>query len=565
MHINRGGTRTLGQAVLMGAVFFVTTNLGTGTTAGPRRDGPRFMPGQVIVKLKGGYGTVSALAEGIGTGHSALSRLQAKYGLGDSRPVANRLRHEPCYVAQTSRDVMALCAELNRDSAVEYAQPNYSYRPCREPNDPEYADQYAHQLIQMSKAWDITTGSRDIVVAVIGTGIDVNHPDLKANIWVNKGEIAGNGKDDDGNGYVDDIHGWNFGDNNNNVSPGTSYADILMESGHETNVAGVIAAVGNNGVGVCGVNWQCSLMALRLSMDYTSEEIAAALDYAAANSARVANMSFGGDVFGPQGDQLVTRAIDRAYAKGVLLVASAGNSYSSHPTYPAAYYNVLSVASTDGEDMKTDHSSFGPWVDIAAPGTDIVTTDLGGTYISTAGTSFSSPYVAGVAALLLAYRPHLTNVQVRAILENTTDPVDYGDADPNICYAGTGRVNAYQALLGADTDYPLGEIVAPGPVRPMPRMAMPWPCVCSCTVTPTRWTTAVLASRIGRHWPRARRGPIPTASCVCPCPIPVLARTSCVYAFNAARSRIPTGKYSTWKRHRRMPTGPSPRTRRVAT
>ncbi|MCU0917608.1 MAG: S8 family serine peptidase, partial [Planctomycetes bacterium] len=217
-----------------------------------------------------------------------------------------------------------------------------------------------------------------------------------------------------------------------------------------------------NGVGVTGVNWQCSVMVLRLSLSFTSAEVAGGLNYAAANGARVVNMSFGGDSFGPEGDVIVKNAIDNAFAKGVLLVASAGNSDTSRPHYPAAYYNVLAVASTNGEDSKTGHSTFGPWVDIAAPGTDIVTTDLGGKYIATAGTSFSSPYVAAVATLLFSHRPRLSHIEARAILENTTDPLDYGELDPNLVYLGTGRVNAYQTLLGADVDYPLGEIVAPG-------------------------------------------------------------------------------------------------------
>lgn len=436
--------------------------------AGQLKAGQTYMPGEVIVKLKNRDSGViiGALPEDIRVlpqHQILLSRLRARYGLEEGRSIEGRGHSEPWYRLQTDRDILALCAELNKDSDVEYAQPNYIYHPCREPNDPEFPNQYAHQLIEMSKAWDITTGSRDVVIAVIGTGVDVNHPDLKANIWINRKEIPGNHLDDDKNGYVDDIHGWNFQDRNNNVTPESGgIFDFLSPDGHETNVAGVIGGVGNNGQGVAGVNWQCSLMVLRLSMAYTSTEVAAALDYAAANGARVVNMSFGGDVFGPEGDPLVKAAIDRAYAKGVLLVASAGNSYSSRPTYPASYYNVMSVASTDGEDKKTDHSSFGPWVDIAAPGTDIVTTDLKDDYIATAGTSFSSPYVAGVAGLLFAYRPKLTAMQVRAILENTTDPLQYGHVDPNMGYAGTGRVNAYQALLGADRAYPLGEIVAPG-------------------------------------------------------------------------------------------------------
>jgi hypothetical protein len=204
-------------------------------------------------------------------------------------------------------------------------------------------------------------------------------------------------------------------------------------------------------------------MALRLSIYMTSAEVAEALDYAAANGAHVANMSFGADEFGPDGDPAVKAAIDNAFAHGVLLVASAGNDDTTKPHYPAAYYNVMAVSSTNGEDLKTGHSSFGHWVDIAAPGTDIVTTDLNNDYIATAGTSFSGPYVAAVGALVLAHKPELTHIEVRAILENNTDPVYYGDLDPDYGYVGTGRVNAYMALLESERRHPLGEIVEPRP------------------------------------------------------------------------------------------------------
>lgn len=447
---------------------------------------PHFVVGEVIVKLRGAQaGAIVALSDDavLQRDRANLSRLQSTYGVQSQGPVFKRV-HEQArqrglrgplgiasadetfaraeallgfYVLKTDRDVPTVCAELNRDPAVEFAQPNYLYRPCKTPNDPEFPDQYAHQLIQMEDAWDISTGSRDIVVAVLGTGVDVNHPDLKENIWVNPGEIAGNKIDDDGNGYVDDIHGWDFAAGSHDMTPVHK---------HETEVAGVIGAVGNNGKGVCGVNWQCSIMVLEV--EYKSNEIAEALDYAAANGARVVNMSFGGEGFGPQGDPVVKTAIDNAYEKGVLLVASAGNSDSSRPHYPAAYPNVLAVASTNGEDTKTGHSTFGSWVDIAAPGTDIVTTDVNGQYLSTAGTSFSSPYVAAVGALLLSHRPELTHVQVRAILENTTDPIYYGDLDPDLGYIGTGRVNAYKALEGADEAYPLSEIFAPMPNQVFP-------------------------------------------------------------------------------------------------
>lgn len=422
-------------------------------------DGATYVPGEVLVILKdgsaGGLTAQSWDGAALSRQEAALGRLQAKYGTTRApTAVAGRV-----HLLTTDRSVTALCADLNHDPEVQDAQPNYIYRICAEPNDPDFADQYAHQLIQMTKAWDISTGSRDIVIAVLGTGVDVNHPDLKANIWTNQGEIPGNKIDDDHNGFIDDVYGWNFESNNGSVTPSGSYS----VSNHETQVAGVIGAVGNNGRGVVGVNWQCSIMVLRVSLNFTTKEVADALQYAAANGARIVNMSFGGDIFGPAGDRIVQAAVNQAYAAGVLLVASAGNSDSSYPHYPAAYYNVMAVASTNGEDTKTGHSTFGAWVDIAAPGTDIVTTDLGNKYISTAGTSFSSPYVAAVAALVLAHRPGLTPIQVRALLENTTDPLYYGDLDPNLCYIGTGRVNAYQALLNADVNYPVGEFVTPRP------------------------------------------------------------------------------------------------------
>ena len=435
------------------------------------------VPGEVIVRLRGpqlGHGLYGRAA-GDARAEEALSDLQRKHGLVLSKQSAGETKQGKIYrlkSASSDRSISELCAELEQDARVALAQPNYIYRICREPNDPEFPDQYAHQLIQITDAWDLSTGSHDVVVAVLDTGVDVNHPDLRANIWVNPGEIPGNGIDDDENGYIDDIHGWNFDDDNNRVSPiDDPDAFLSSVSGHGTMVSGVIAGVGNNGEGVTGVNWACSIMALRLSDFMTSEQVAAALNYAAANGAHIANMSFGSDEFGPEGDLLVQEAIDRADAAGVLLVASAGNSDNTKPNYPAAYPNVMAVASTDGEDIKTGHSSFGPWVDIAAPGTDIVTTDMGGdgAYIATAGTSFSGPYVAAVGALVLSHQPSLTHLNLRAILENTTDPIYYGDLDPALGYIGTGRVNAYRALQEADRPFPLGEIAQPRMGQTLPR------------------------------------------------------------------------------------------------
>ncbi len=423
-----------------------------------------YVPGEILVRLKAGPASAGPQAM---KDEAILLGLQNRYrfeiresilGSDRARLRSNRRTRSPFHRLKIDGDVEALCAQLRADPEVESVQPNYVYHPCRMPNDPDFADQYAHQLIQMPDAWDISVGSREVIVAVLGTGVDVNHPDLKDNIWANADEIADNGIDDDNNGYVDDVQGWNFEADDNQLIP-----DMVLYGveGHETMVAGVIAAVGDNGEGVCGVNWQCSIMPLRLSLYLTTAEVAEALDYAAANGAHIVNMSFGADEFGPEGDAIVQEAIDHAFARGVLLVASAGNSATDSIHYPAGYYNVMAVASTDGEDAKTGHSTFGAWVDIAAPGTDIVTTDLDGEYIATAGTSFSAPYVAAVGALVLAHRPDLNHIELRAVLENTADPVYYGMVDPDAGYVGTGRVNAYEALQTVDQEHPLGEIVTP--------------------------------------------------------------------------------------------------------
>jgi len=436
----------------LSGVLLVLLAIAAGTVRGAGRQ--TYMPGQILVKLKDGSTTSTSVSSDVS---QTLSRLRGEYGLRGSnedaaRVSSQRVGNRRVYRFVTPENILRLCEKLRNDPRVEYAQPNYCYQLQAVPNDPMYVQQYAHDLTQMDLAWDLNTGSRGVVVAVLGTGIDTTHPDLRDNIWVNGGEIANNGLDDDGNGYVDDVHGWDFDEDDGDIYPTGSSSERM----HETAVAGVIAATGNNGVGVAGVNWQCSLMGLRLSDDLTSLEIAEALRYATANGAHVINMSFSGTEIDP----LLNEAIDEAHENGILLVASAGNDALDMLNYPAARYNVMAVAATDSDDLRT-FSNFGLWVDIDAPGDYLATTDVDGSYTYISGTSFSCPYVAGLAALLWAHRPELTATDVRAILENTTDPLDPGPLDPDRTYMGTGRVNAYQALTDTSTLPPFGEIVEP--------------------------------------------------------------------------------------------------------
>ncbi len=445
---------------------------GAGVAPPARRASLPTVPGEILIRISEAPTAQTQRNAPTGTPprERTLERLRERYQLTEETPPrVPRSAPTAWRLFRTDRDVKQLCTELGRDPSVTSVQPNYRYEICKTPNDPEFPDQYAHTLIHMEEAWDLSTGSREIIVAVLDTGVDVNHPDLRDNIWINTAEIPNNDIDDDDNGYVDDVHGWNFEADSNEVNPaldsGAHSASVIT---HGTMVAGVIAATGNNNIGVTGVNWAGSVMALRLSLEITSAEVAAGLRYATANGAHVVNMSFAADEFGPEGDPIVREAIDEAHAAGVLLVASAGNDDTGRPNYPAAYYHVMAVSSTDGEDMKTGHSSFGPWVDIAAPGTDIVTTTFNEDYVATAGTSFSSPYVGAVAALVMAANPTLTALEVRAILENTTDDVYYGEVDPGPAYIGTGRTNAFTALQAADTGLPLGEIASPRPRQTYP-------------------------------------------------------------------------------------------------
>ena len=277
---------------------------------------------------------------------------------------------------------------------VKHVEPNYLYSPQNVPNDPRFGDLwYLYNLgqtvngyagaigadIAAVEAWDYETGSKDVVIAVIDSGVAFDHPDLNPNIWTNPGEIPSNGIDDDKNGFIDDIHGWDFVNDDSNPS---DYSRDLSGDGHGTHVAGIIAARGDNGAGVTGVMWKASIMALQIfdlfetnsfqSAIIQSINILSAIEYAVNNGARIINCSFGG----PSPSQFLFDAYDFANQKGVLVVVAAGNEGTNNdafPVYPANYDlpNIISVAATDERDQLADYSNYGvKSVDLAAPGGD---------------------------------------------------------------------------------------------------------------------------------------------------------------------------------------------------
>ncbi|MDQ1769254.1 S8 family serine peptidase [Labilibaculum sp. A4] len=337
-------------------------------------------------------------------------------------------------------------------------------------NDPRFVDQWHYENtgqnngtpgadISLLDAWQVETGNPNVIVAIEDGGVDYDHEDLAANMWINPGEIAGNGIDDDNNGYVDDIYGYNFADNTGDIYVGD----------HGTHVAGTVAAVSNNGIGVSGIaggsgnNDGVKLMSCNV-FSASSGGFAEAYSYAADNGAVISQNSW--SYTSPyQYDQAVLDGIDyfianaggaNAPMNGGIVIFAAGNDNSQSRYYPAYYSNVLAVASTNKNDVKAYYSNYGTWVDIAAPGGELETTNEDPTAVLSTfpndtygvfqGTSMACPHVSGVAALVVSkYAGNITPAELRTKLVDNTDPID----DLNTSYAGklgSGRLNAYKAL-----------------------------------------------------------------------------------------------------------------------
>ncbi|MEY2746851.1 MAG: hypothetical protein RL112_1893 [Planctomycetota bacterium] len=316
---------------------------------------------------------------------------------------------------------------------VELVEADRVLRPLVEPSDPNYAQLWglhnggqtvagdpgiAGFDINAPEAWNVTQGAADFAIAVIDTGIDHSHPDLAANIWTNVDEIPGNGLDDDANGHVDDVRGWDFYAHD---------ADPFDEQGHGTHVAGTIGAVGDNGLGVAGVAWRCKLVALRFlgpAGGYTSGAIAA-IDYCRRNGIKLSNNSWGGGGY----TQALNDAIRNAGTEGHLFVAAAGNSNlntDASAAYPVSYPldTILGVAACNNDGGRAYFSNYGArHVDLAAPGMAIQSTWPGGGYAHLQGTSMAAPHATGAAALVWAANPAWSALQVRQRLISTARPL----------------------------------------------------------------------------------------------------------------------------------------------
>ena len=420
-------------------------------------------PGELLIRL-----TPAAAADAKQShANAAISILHAKYKTESVHPLFPYLARpslnpnlKRIYLLRFSPDapLEALKAAYQQSPLVEAVEYNY-LRPTLAdtviPNDPKYSEQWNLPLMRLPQAWAIEKGDQNVVIAIIDSGIDYKHEDLAPKAWINPGETPENGLDDDGNGYIDDVYGWDFTDAPNLQAEGDYLEgdnEPIDEKGHGTHVAGIAGALPNNGIGIAGVAWKCPLMAIRagLSLGGSSrmqdDDSASAIVYAADNGASIVNMSWGSE----RRSFVIQDAIDYAYSHGVVLVAAAGNSQKPEAIFPAAYRKVIAVASTEQNQQRFYQSNFGASIDIGAPGNVILSTQINNQYRHLTGTSMASPHVAGVAALLLAKRPTLTHEEIRHILINTTDPVYQEDSDEwDERFVGAGTVNAERALLAS--------------------------------------------------------------------------------------------------------------------
>ena len=310
-------------------------------------------------------------------------------------------------VLHSKRDINTLIKIYNKLEEVEYAEPNHMLKAFYTPNDPFFAYQYGPQKVQAPDAWDVTTSNGNIKIAIIDTGVQLNHPELAIKLWPGYNFVEGNLNPNDGNG-------------------------------HGTHVAGIAGALTENSLGIAGIAPSASIIPVRAldnSGNGTLSNIANAITYSTNAGAKVINLSLGSS----QGSITLENAINYAWNQGVVIVAAAGNEASNTLTYPAAYQNVIAVASTDINDQKSDFSNYGTWVEVSAPGSTILSTYTGSYYAYLSGTSMACPHVAGLAALLAAQGKN--NVQIKNTILSTCDPVPGTGL-----YWTYGRINANRAV-----------------------------------------------------------------------------------------------------------------------
>ncbi len=427
----------------------------------PAKNNTKYVPGMLLIKFKD-VGQTIQMTNAVSDIAQAIRAYRTEplfedIGKGFKKKSDYDLSGIYRFYVDESTDIQALCNDLNRRSTIAYAEPVHIFPIERmiEPNDPFYSQQSYLPQIKASQAWDILQGDSTVIVSIMDSGVDWDHPDLAANIWINKNEVL-DGRDNDGNGKIDDIRGWDWVTGISDVAPGEdgdiADNDPMDFDGHGTHLAGIVAAVTNNNTGIASITWRCKIMALRVGwrskdgLGYIRMDwLAQALRYAADNGAAIANISTGSN-------QTVVEAARYAQAAGMVITKSAGNANNEEADPLELEPWIMTVAAVDDRDLKTSYSTYGIWVKIAAPGGDlnrgrpgILSTYFNDRYASLQGTSFSAPIAAGIAALIKSQHPDWGPKQIVRQIALTADYID----DINPAYAGklgAGRVNAYRAV-----------------------------------------------------------------------------------------------------------------------
>jgi subtilisin family serine protease len=437
-----------------------------------RNDGALYLKGLINLKFKGEISNFSANSFNVSKLDNSLSKFSVskivqRHPL--NKIVAKRMFGDEelakvfavYYTGEMDpTDVSREILEQNKD-ILEWAEPDLVYEADFVPNDPNIGSQYHISKIASYAAWDLTQGDTNVVIGIVDSGSDLDHPDLAANIKYNYLEDPTNGIDDDNNGYIDDWRGWDFAganylslseDNNPNIV--SSYCE------HGSHVSGCASQVTNNGVNGAGIGFKCKLLISKHGADNDNTgsgysyvyNTNAGLTYCYQNGAKVMNCSFGSS--SPSAyTQLV---INNAWAAGVVTCASAGNDGSNVVRYPAAYQNVISVASTTSSDTKSWFSNYNSTVDVCAPGSSIYSTLYNNSYAIFDGTSMSSPICAGTVALIRSKYPSYTPTQVVNRLLLGCDSI-YNINPSYVGLLGAGRINAYKSVMPLTSVEPNGQ------------------------------------------------------------------------------------------------------------
>ncbi|MEO1434431.1 MAG: S8 family serine peptidase [Bacteroidota bacterium] len=451
------------------------------------QDFQRFADDQLVFQFNVDHPVDATLVEDQLTfGYPDLDALNRQWGVSKAKLTGNpHTKNTFVLTFSAAQDIRAVVQAYTDLDLFTFVEPNFigsttgqqGYLPLI-PNDGLFFRQYAlvndgsftlsnafnDADIDMDEAWDIEQGSSDIIVAVLDNGCRIEHPEFAGRIWVNEDETA-SGSDSDNNGFDDDINGWDFAYDDND--PDDAY-------GHGTNVTGILAATGNNGIGYAGVDWNCTIMPIKIINDDDFGFFtwwAEGIYYAVDNGAHVLNMSVGGYDFSSN----LNSAVNYARNNGVLIVSSAGNDDTGNPIYPAGYTNAMAIASNDPDDDRTDPffwdvnsgSNFGNHIDMIAPGNYMYGLSYNSNFNYNTywgGTSQASPLVAGVAALLLAQDPSRSPEDLIQILTSTAEdevgrPIE--DTPGFDIYHGHGRLNAFQALSQIATSVEEPEASAP--------------------------------------------------------------------------------------------------------